>query len=144
MTSKYNRARLLYHIELCVSFQSHWWIQPRLKDWQHSIRVKSGDCLLSRVTFKFHAGHWKTIGHLFYATSSFMHHFKAIGEFKLELQSGNAQFESKSVIFGPVWPWDLTSDLEKQQGTSPKQHQKLCIFSSSYVNSNWRYSPETV
>ena len=29
----------------------------------------------------------KTIGHLFYATSSFMHHFVAIGEFKLDLQS---------------------------------------------------------
>ena len=28
----------------------------------------------------------KTIGHLFYATSSFVHHFVAIGEFKLELQ----------------------------------------------------------
>ena len=32
----------------------------------------------------------KTIGHLFYATSSFLHHFVAIGEYKLELQSGNA------------------------------------------------------
>ena len=29
---------------------------------------------------------------LFYTTSSFVHHFKSIGEFKLELQSGNAQF----------------------------------------------------
>ena len=34
---------------------------------------------------------WKTIGHLFIATSSFVHHFVAIGELKLELQSGNAQ-----------------------------------------------------
>ena len=42
---------------------------------------------------------WKTIGHLFYATSSFVHHFVAIGEFKLELQSGNAQFGSKLTIF---------------------------------------------
>ena len=25
-----------------------------------------------------------------------------------------------------------------------KQHQALCIISSSYVNSNWSYSPETV
>ena len=32
----------------------------------------------------------KTIGHLFYATLSFLHNFVAIGEFKLELQSGNA------------------------------------------------------
>ena len=32
----------------------------------------------------------KTIGHLFYATLSILQHFVAIGEFKLELQSGNA------------------------------------------------------
>ena len=32
----------------------------------------------------------QTIGHLFYATLSFLHHFEAIGEVKLELQSGNA------------------------------------------------------
>ena len=32
----------------------------------------------------------KTIGHLFFATLNFLHHFIAIGELKLELQSGNA------------------------------------------------------
>ena len=32
----------------------------------------------------------KPIGHLFYATLSFLHHFVAIGEFKMELQSRNA------------------------------------------------------
>ena len=32
----------------------------------------------------------ETIGHLFYGTLSFLHHFVAIGEYKLELQSGNA------------------------------------------------------
>ena len=56
----------------------------------------------------------KTIGHLFYATSSFEHHFLAIGVFKLELQSGNAQFGSNSPIFRAVWPWNLTDDIEKQ------------------------------
>ena len=30
------------------------------------------------------------IEHLFYAMSSFVHYFKAISEFKLELQSENA------------------------------------------------------
>ena len=57
---------------------------------------------------------WKTIGHLYYATSSSMHHFVAIDEFKLELQSGNAQFGSKSMIFLAVWPCNLTYDLEEQ------------------------------
>ena len=55
----------------------------------------------------------KTIGHLFYATSSFVQRFKAIGEFKLELQSGNAQSGSNSMIFSTVWPWNLTDDLLK-------------------------------
>ena len=45
-------------------------------------------------------------------------------------------------IFLALWPWNLTDDLENQLGTSPKQHQALCII-LSYVNSNWSYSPET-
>ena len=42
------------------------------------------------MTFKFNGWPQKTIGHLFYATLSFLHNIIAIGEFKLELQSGNA------------------------------------------------------
>ena len=53
-------------------------------------------------------------GHLSFAVSSFVRHFIAIGEFKLELQSGNAQFGSNSTIFRAVWPWNLTYNLEKQ------------------------------
>ena len=96
------------------------------------------------MTLKFHGWPWKTIGHLFYATSSFVHHFIAIGKFKLELQSGHAQSGSNLTIFLAVWPWNLTDDLEKQQSTSPKQHQALCIISSSFVNSNLSYGPEKV
>ena len=77
------------------------------------IWVKIGD-VLSRVTLKFDGWPWKTIGNLFFAVSSFVQHFIAIGEFKLELQSGNAQFESNSTIFRAMWPWNLTDDLEKQ------------------------------
>ena len=55
---------------------------------------------------------WKTIGHLMYATSSFVHHFIAIREFKLtELQSGNGQ-----VGFWPLWSWPLTSYLDRLHG----------------------------
>ena len=55
------------------------------------ILVKIGD-VLYRVTLKFNGWPWKTIGHLSFAVSSFVQHFIAIDEFKLELQSGNAQF----------------------------------------------------
>ena len=57
------------------------------------------DDFFSRVTFKLDGWPWKTIGHLFYDTLSFVHHFNAIGKFKLKWKSRNAQFGSKSTIF---------------------------------------------
>ena len=126
-----------------------------------TIWVKIGN-FLSRVTLKFDGCPWKTIGHLFwavwprfykwpsktighlfYATSSFVYHFVPIGEFKLELQSRNAQFGSNSTIFRAVGPWNLTDDLAKQSGTSSMLLQALCIISYPLVNSQWSYSPET-
>ena len=98
---------------------------------------------LSCVTLKFDGWPWKTIEHLFYATSSFVYNFIPIGEFKFELQSGNAQFGSTSTIFRAVRPWNLMDDLEKQQGTSSVLLQALCCISYPLVNSNWSYSPET-
>ena len=38
---------------------------------------------------KFYGWPRKTMGQHFYTMWNFVHHFKAIGEFKLELQSGN-------------------------------------------------------
>ena len=68
----------------------------------------------SRVTLKFDGWPSKTIGHLSYPLSSYMHHFINLCAFKLELQSGNAQFGSNSTIFRAAWPWNLTDDLQKQ------------------------------
>ena len=113
MTLENNRASLLCRFKLCATFHSHWWIQTGVTVRKCPIWVKFDD-FQSRVTLKFHVWPWKTIGHLFYATSSFVHHFVAIGEFKLELQSGNAQSGSKLTIFLAVWPCNLTYDLEKQ------------------------------
>ena len=93
MTSENNRASLLCCFKLCATFHSHWWIQTGVTVRKRPIWVKI-DEFLSRVTLKFDVWPCKTIGHLFYATSSFVHHFVAIGDFKLELQSGNPQFGS--------------------------------------------------
>ena len=167
MNLKNCRAPLLHYIKLCASSQTLRWIRTAVAVRKRSIRVKIGNFLprvtlkfngwpwktigilfyfassfmhhfitigefklklqsgnaqlgskstifLYRMTLKFEEWPWKTIGHLFHATSSFMDHFVAIGEFKLELQSGNAQFGSKSTIFRAVWPWNLMDDLEKQ------------------------------
>ena len=113
MTLKSNRAPLLCHFKLYASFRSHWWIQTGVTVQKRPIWVKIND-FFSRVILQFDVWPWKIIGHLFYSTSSFVHHFVAIGVFKLELKSGNTQFGSKSTIFRAVWPWNLTDDLEKQ------------------------------
>ena len=61
----------------------------------------------------------------------FVHHFNAIGEFKLELQSGNAQFGSKSAIFFPfdleVWRMTLTNNRAPLLG-----YFKLCVSFCSH------------
>ena len=113
MSLKNSKAPLLCYFKLCASFPSHWSIQTGVTVQKRQNRVKISD-FLSCVTLKFDGWPSKTIGHLFYVTSSFVHHFIAIGQFKLELQSGNTKFESKLEIFYPMWPWNLTHDLEKQ------------------------------
>ena len=89
MTPKNNRAPLLCYFKLFASFRSHWWIQTGVTVRKRLIWVKI-NAFFSRVTLKFDGWPSKTIGHPFYVTSSFVQHFVAIDEFKLELQSGNA------------------------------------------------------
>ena len=139
---KNNRIPLLFYIKLCASFWSHRCIQNWVTVWKRPICVKIGD-ILSCVTLKFDGWPWKTTGLLVYTTSRFMHHFIAISGFKLELQPGNAQVESKSANFCPVWPSNLTDEREKFQGTSSMILQAVCIISYPLVNSNFSYSPET-
>ena len=113
MTLKNNRAPLLCYFKFCASFHSHRWIQAGVTVRKRLIWVKIID-FFSLVTLQFDVWPWKTIGHLFYATSSFVHHFVAIGDFKLELQSGNAQFGSNSTIFRAadleIWRMTLKSN----------------------------------
>ena len=113
MTLENNRASLLCCFKLCATFHSHWWIQTGVTVRKRPIWVKFDD-FSSRVTLKFAIWPWKTIGHLYYATSSSMHHFAAIGEFKLELQPGTPNLGKNRRFFLAVWPCNLTDDLEKQ------------------------------
>ena len=153
MTSKNNRAPLLYYIKLCASFQIHRWIQTGVTVRKRSFRVKKIGDFLSLVTLKFDGWPWKTIGYLFYTTSSFVHHFKAMSEFKLKLQPGNAQFGSKSmftvqkrpksaVFFSRVtlndgWPWKTIEHLS--WATSSIVHHFIIIWEFKLE----LYSPET-
>ena len=55
-----------------------------------------------------------------------MHHFKAIGTFKLGLQSGNTQFGLTFGIFCPLWPWNRRLNLKKNRA-SFLCYPKLCV-----------------
>ena len=100
MTSKNYRAPLLHYIKLCASSQTPRWIRTTVAVRKRSIPVTIG-YFMPRVTLKFNGWPWKTIGIVFYVTLSFVHNLKAIGELKLRLRSGNAQFGSKWAIFLP-------------------------------------------
>ena len=100
-------------LSLVITSISWWYVGGNMvkKVWRTDRQTEG------RKDWTIHGAAWsqlKTIGHLFYATSSFVHHFVAIGEFKLELQSGNDQFGSNSTIFWAVRPCNLTDVLEKQ------------------------------
>ena len=45
-------------------------------------------------------------------------------------------------FFFPVWPWNLTDDLEKQWGASSLLFQAWCIISQPSMNSKLSHSPE--
>ena len=136
MTLTNNRAPLLYATsKIWASFHSHLWIWSGVTVWKIPI-LGQNRYFLGLWPWNLTGNLEKTTGHLFYTTSIFMHHFIAICEFKPDIQSGNAQFGSKSMIFLALWLWNLTDDFQNQSGTAPKQYQALCIISSPYVKSN--------
>ena len=96
------------------------------------------------MTLKLDGWPWKIIGHLSFVLCklliSFHSHWWIQTWVTVRKRPIWVNIDDFSLA---VWPWNLMDDLEKQQGTSPKQHQALCIISSSYVNSNWSYSLET-
>ena len=118
---------------------------------EFKLELQSGNALLgsklaiflSHVTLQFDRWPWKTTGHLFYTTWSFVHHSKAIGEFKLQLQSGNAQLWSKLANF-------LSRVTLKFDGWHKKNNRapllcyfKLCASFHSHLRIQNSYSPET-
>ena len=110
MTLKDNRAPLLCYFRLCASFHSHLWIQNGVTVRKRQIWVKIGD-FFSCVTLKFDEWPWKTIGHLCYATSNFMHYFIAIRAVQNRVTVRKPQIWVKigdfSVLFD-LDPWPLT------------------------------------
>ena len=99
-----NRAPLLCYFKLCASFHWHRWIQTGVTVWKHLIWVKIDD-FFSRVTLKFDVWPWKTIGHLFYAISSFVHHF-------VPLVNSNWSYSPETPNLGQIRRFWEPCDLE--------------------------------
>ena len=105
-------APILCHFKLCAWFCSRQWIPTGVTVWKRSIRSKLM-IFFAMWPWNFMNDLDKTIGYLLYATVSFVHHFVAMGELKLELYFRNAEFRSKlfwfflsrvTLIFDR-WPW---------------------------------------
>ena len=105
---------------------------------------------LSPVTSKFDGWPWKTIGHIFSATSSFVLHFIAIYQFKMELQSGKAKFGSKSVIFLSLvtlkfdgWPWKTTAHFFYAISSFVNHFIAICEFKMELQSGNAQFGSKS-
>ena len=110
MTLKNDRAPPLTYVKLWASFRGHWRFQTGVTVRKRPIWVKISE-FSSRMTHKFDGWVWKTTEHLFSATSTFVHHFIAICEFKLGLQSENGL-----IWLWPLRHWHVTSDFDLLHG----------------------------
>ena len=83
-----NRAALLYCVKHCASKKV---ISAFILEWQSGkAQFRSKSAIFSPMwPWNLMDDLKKTIGHLSYVISSFVHNFIAICKFKLELQSGN-------------------------------------------------------
>ena len=128
-----NTAPILCYSKLCASFHSHLWIQTGVTVRKRPIWVKIGN-FSSPVTLKFDGWPWKIVGHIFYATSSFVHLFIAVGEFKLELQSGNARIWAKFVLISVT----LTFDLWRPLPFAWTPLLSMVITSENFMMTKWQ------
>ena len=137
ITLKNNRAPLLCYSKLTTSFHSHRWIKTKVTLRKRSIQVKIGD-FLSCVTLKFYGWPWKTIGHLFYATLSFVHHFKAIGNSNFSYSPETLNSGQNQWFFCALEIWQMT--------LKNKRAPLLCCFKlcASFHTHQWILSGVTV
>ena len=120
VTLENNKAPLLCYFKLCVSFRTHWWIQIWVTVRKHLIWVKI-DNFLSRVTSKLDRWPWKTKGHLFYDTLSFVHHF--MPSVNSNLNNGPEMLNS-----GQNWPFFEPCHLENLWMTLKNKRAPLLCY----------------
>ena len=112
LTSKNNKALLLYYDKLCASFQSYGWIQTGNPVRKRSIPVKIGDfvCLCDLEIW------WMTLKNnrtpFLYYTNLYIS-FLSHRWIQTSVTVRKRSVRVKTATFCPVWPWNLTDDPEK-------------------------------
>ena len=122
----YPNSSFVYHFDFVTIDQ----VKLELQSGNPRSRVKIG-VFLCCMTLKFNRSPWKTIMHPVYATSRFMDHFIAIGQFRL-VTAPMRQIRVKIGNFSPVWPWNLPYDLDNTRAPL-LCHLKLCASFRSYM-----------
>ena len=135
ITVKNNRAPLLSPLQLCALFPSHLWIQTEVTVQKCSVWVKIVN-FSAYVTLEFEGWPWKTIGHLFYTSSSLVHVFVAICEFKLQIR---AKLVLTSVTFTfNLWPWLFTRTSFLWVVLTPQNFMMIQCKHSKEGMTDWR------
>ena len=139
MTSKNNRAPLLYCVKLCASFQIHRWIQTEVTVLKHSLRVKIGD-FLSCVTLKFDDDLGKQKG-----TSSILH--QALCIISNPLVNSNWSYSPETLNSGQNRQVFVPCDLQIWWMTLENNRSPLlCCFKlcASFHSHQWTQTGVTV
>ena len=121
-------------------------LEPNMKNWSchpETLILESNRQFFGLCDIEIWRMTMKITGHLFYATSSFVHYFVAVCEFKLQLQS------KKTVTFGQNRRFfglylEFWRKTRKNNGAPVLSHFKL---SASFRNHLWietSHSPETL
>ena len=133
MTSKNNRALLLYYVKLCASFQIHWWIQTGFTVQKRSIQVEIAD-MLSCVTLKFDGWPCKTIGHLFISYPLVNSNLQ-LQQVKVVLKLGKStdQFWRWSVNISMPHIWPFLPFPPHFCWTSPFQNYSMLVQCSAII-----------
>ena len=111
---------LVFHMRASCqlpSFHDNRASHSRYTNWPWIFKVKGQGQRTSCTLVSVASSNPVLLSDLFYVTSRFVHHFIAISEFKIELQSENAQFGAKSIFLSRMtlkfdkWPWKTIRHL---------------------------------
>ena len=125
-----------------ASFQTHWWIQTAVTVQKCSIWVKIGD-FLSCVTLKFDRWPWKTIGHLFYATSKPSVNSNWSDSPETLNSAKNQRYLARLTVKFHGWPWKTIGRLFYATSIIMHHFIAICEFKLEIQSKNAQFGSKS-